>query len=545
MDIAAIIRRHAALKQKRLFIEQHWRRCYDYTYPLRGARLSLLGGSGGLTDAMGYQSYAANKQAQIFDGTATDSCRILASAYVSGLTPSNSLWLGLGMNGIEDEGEDDGLDDESRVFLSDAAHDLWVNIHASNYDTNAYECFLDFVISGAFALFVDEDPEIGGLVTEQWPIAGLWYACSKPGGPVDIVHREVHMAAEQAVNQYGPNMVSESTRQKSIFKPDEIIPVLQTIYPRGASMGKLPQNLPFASCHFELQTQHQLRESGYHEMPVIIPRSLLIPDSAYPVGTMWDALPDTKSLNKAVEMSFSNMDLALAGMWIAEDDGVLNPRTVKVGPRKIVVANSVDSMKPLVPGGDFQLAAIEIERLQRQIRKILMADQLEPQMKAGQPPTATEVQVRVELIRQLLGPMYSRGQAEFLKPFVTRCFGLAYRAGVFGMAPEGLQNRTINITYKNPMARSQQAVDVGAMDRHELSLMNEAKGTGKMEILDNYDWDKGARRRAELLGVPADLTPSKDEVEALRKAREEKQQQQQQLAVAAGAAQQVTEGAAA
>jgi hypothetical protein len=41
-------------------------------------------------------------------------------------------------------------------------------------------------------------------------------------------------------------------------------------------------------------------------------------------------------------------------MWIAEDDGVLNPRTMKVGPRKVIVANSVDSMKPLDLGRRLQ-----------------------------------------------------------------------------------------------------------------------------------------------------------------------------------------------
>jgi hypothetical protein len=82
-------------------------------------------------------------------------------------------------------------------------------------------------------------------------------------------------------------------------------------------------------------------------------------------------------------MSFANMDLAIAGMWIGEDDGVLNPRTLKVGPRKVVVANSVDSLKPLEPPGNFELGAIEMQRLQRAIRKVLMADQLEPQPQPG------------------------------------------------------------------------------------------------------------------------------------------------------------------
>jgi hypothetical protein len=203
------------------------------------------------------------------------------------------------------------------------------------------------------------------------------------------------------------------------------VTIIQCVYPRPAPHGKLAPNLPFASVHIEKDTRKLVREKGYHEQPVIAPRWLLIPNSVYPVGPVFDALPDIKSLNKAVEMSFANMDLAIAGMWIGEDDGVLNPRTLKVGPRKVVVANSVDSLKALEPPGKFDLGAIEIQRLQRAIRKVLMADQLEPQAQPGKdgrpgaPITATQAQINVELIRQLLGPIYGRWLAEFVKPLLT------------------------------------------------------------------------------------------------------------------------------
>ncbi|WP_239505045.1 portal protein, partial [Serratia marcescens] len=98
-----------------------------------------------------------------------------------------------------------------------------------------------------------------------------------------------------------------------------------------------------------------------------------------------------KELNETKRMEKAAQDLAISGMWIAEDDGVLNPRTVKVGPRRIIVANSVDSMKPLLTGSDFNVAFTAEERLQASIRKIMMADQLQPQ--DGPAMTATEVHV--------------------------------------------------------------------------------------------------------------------------------------------------------
>lgn len=536
-DVDKIIRRHEQLKRKRSSLENTWRECYDFTYPLRGAKLAIGTGSGNAaSDETAAHSYARAQIARIFDSTATDAVRLLASGLVAGLTSANSRWLGLGVNGIDD----DDLPDDARIWLDEAADLIWQNIHASNYDTVGFECMVDIVVAGWALLFVDEDPDEGGYTFEQWNLANTWAAASKPGGTLDTFHREVAMTAEQCVNEYGQNMVSAATRGKAQKSPDDLVTIIQAIYPRTDGNGRLARNMPIASCHIERDTKTELRESGYHELPLIAPRWLLVPDSVYPVGPVFDALPDIKSLNKAVEMSFANMDLAIAGMWIGEDDGVLNPRTLKIGPRKVVVANSVDSMKPLEPPGKFELAALEIERLQRSIRRVLMADQLEPASrptpKGGRPPmTATEVQVRVELIRQLLGPLYGRMQAEYLQGLVTRCFGLALRAGVLGNPPRSLAGRLVAVRYTSPLARSQKLVDVAAMDRYETTLLQEAQLVPS--VVDNYDMDKASRKRAELLGVPADLMVDEDDRDAAREQRQQQAAQKQVAAVAAPAVQ--------
>lgn len=542
-DIARIMRRHDQLKRKRSLLELNWRECYDFTYPLRGAQLSLTaGGANPWMDENAAQSYARSQIAKIFDSTATDSVRILASALVSGLTPSNSRWVGLGVNGMDE----DAMPDDAAKWLDEAADLIWKNIHNSNFDQVKYECEVDMAIAGWFVMFIDTDPDDGGYVFEQWGLAGVYAAASKPAGRLDIFHREVSMTAEQAVNTYGEEMVSSQTRRIAEQSPDQNITVIQVVGPRPGPHGFLSKNLPIESVHLERDTRKLVRERGYQEHPVVAPRWLLVPNSVYPVGPVFDAIPDIKSLNKAVEMTFSNMDLAIAGMWIAEDDGVLNPRALKVGPRKVIVANSVKSMEPLKPPGQFDLGAIEIQRLQRQIRKVLMSDMLEPQpqpgQKPGQPITATQAQINVELIRQLLGPVYGRMLVEDLLYTVTRCFGLAYRAGALGQAPQSLQGRELVVKYMSPIARSQKLVDVSAMDRYETTLAQEI-AAGRPEVADNYDWDKAARKRAQLLGVPQDLTVDEDVRDQKRKDRASQQAAQQTAAAAAPVLAQAMKGA--
>jgi hypothetical protein len=258
------------------------------------------------------------------------------------------------------------------------------------------------------------------------------------------------------------------------------------------------------------------------------------------VGPVMDALPDARTLNELCKMDLAAGDLAIAGMWIAEDDGVLNPRSVKVGPRKIIVANSVDSMKPLQSGSNFQYAETKIARLQASIRKILMADQLQAQ--DGPAMTATEVHVRVALIRQLLGPVYGRLQAEYLQPLITRCFGIAYRAGVLGQPPQSLAGRNYSIRYISPLARSQKLEEVTAIDQYVAGAM--AAAAVDPSVMDNVDLDEAQRIRGDALGVPSAVIRSKADVSARREQRaadaQAAQQQEQQAAMQQQAVQAAT-----
>ena len=71
-----------------------------------------------------------------------------------------------------------------------------------------------------------------------------------------------------------------------------------------------------------------------------------------------------------------------------------------------------------------------------------MADQLPPI--GTQQMTATEINTRVEIIRQQLGPLYGRLQSEFLMPLLDRCFGLALRSGVLPPPPRELWVQTFH-----------------------------------------------------------------------------------------------------
>lgn len=515
--VSMLVRRLERLEQLRQPYEQVWADCFDHSFPIRG---SGLVSTSNLT-----AQQALDRKAKLLHGVATEAGRTLAAALVSGAVPSSSVWALLSVSNADDEG---------KSWLEQAGKQLHEEVHASAFDAAVYECAQDMVGAGWFALYIDQDRDAGGFQFEQWPLSQVYASSTKAHGLIDTVFRKYTLTAEQCVREFGDAGVSQTTLKKSVEEPDAPICLCHAIYPRTPYVvnARLAKNLPIASCHFEVETQHRLRESGYHEMPVIVPRWAVIPGSVYAIGPMFDALPDARQLNELMRMDAMNAELAIAGMWIAEDDGVLNARSMKVGPRKVIVANSVDSVKQLSAGGDWQLAEARIIALANSIKRVLMADQLQPQ--DGPVRTATEVHVRVGQIRQLLGPIYGRLQAEWLAPMVERCFGLMYRAGLFGEAPQSLGGGSLKVKYNNPLARAQRLEDVAAIERLNGDLIGLANlgqvAPGAVAALDVIDFDANVRTIVEGLGVPMKNTRNAEELAQFRDARAKQQAAQQQQA---------------
>jgi hypothetical protein len=498
-----------------------WRACFEATYPERADGLQ-----GDVIDAQSAQ----NKKADLMDPTATDGVRLLSSSVMSGMTPANSVWFGL------DVGEET---DEERRWLDKTAETMWEAIHGSNYDAAKFEAVVDSACAGWFVLYVDEDRDAGRLQFEQWPLSQCRIASSKQGGRIDTVFRRFKLTAEQAVGEYG-DKVSDRVKKDAADKPDSPHEFMHCIYPRAkfATGSKLAKNLPVASVHIECSTKEMVRESGYHESPVIVPRWMQLPNSPYAIGPVSAALPAIRSLNELLKMEAIAVARAAAGVYVAEDDGVLNPRVIKIKGGSVIVANSVDSIKPLPSGADFNVSFSKADQMRAEIRKLLMADQLQPQ--DGPAMTATEVHVRVALIRQLLGPLFGRFQAEDLAPTIDRVFGLMFRRGrpeLGGMPgevllddpPESLGGLSFRVRYQSPLARAQKLEDVSAMERLSVIAANLAAG-GKPEALDLLDADQILRLSSDGLGAPAKALKDEKAVDAYRKAQAEQQAQQAQQA---------------
>jgi hypothetical protein len=114
---------------------------------------------------------------------------------------------------------------------------------------------------------------------------------------------------------------------------------------------------------------------------------------------------------------------------------------------------------------------------------------------------------------------------------INRCFGLAYRAGVFSPPPQSLAGRSFNVKYVSPLARAQQLEDVTAVERLYADLGAIAQAKQDPTVFDVVDDDEAARVVQEGLGAPARIMRKAEDVRMIRDARAKAQQQAQQQAV--------------
>lgn len=517
-----IERRYQQLRSQREQSDHIWKEVFEYLAPERA-----IGWYNDSTDSNA--GTTAAQRAQLFDSTAIDSSEVLKSNIASWMTPENSRWFGL------DAGQED---ERATTWMDGAAQFLFEHIHSAGFGAVSGECYSDLIPAGWFVLYIDEGKDeqgrpAGGYNFEQWPLHQCYVASSKPAGRVDTIYRIFSPTVEQLVAEYGIDKVSDEAAKKfREGKLTEKLEVLWTIEPQRSDAGKLSKNMPFRSVHVEREKKHVLREAGYHEFPCAVPRWRLIPGTPYATGIGSNVLPDVKTLNQIKKLELMSLDIAVGGMWKAVDDGVLNPRTVRIGPRKIVMMASLESMAPLETGANFNVSFSKCEQLQASIRRTLMSDMLTPV--GGPVRSATEISQNMNQIRQLMAPILGRLQSEFLQVLIERCFNIAYRAGALvatlGPVPEGLLDGDYTVKYISPLARSQKLEEVNAIDQYAAGLFAAAASAQDATLLDGLKMDDAMYEKGLALGVPAKLLRGPEELAEKREMDSKNRQQAQQAA---------------
>lgn len=479
-----MLARHQRALDARRPLEALWQGCYDMALP------RPAGGPA------------------VFDATAADAAEQLAASLLAELTPPWSRWFGLAP--ARGAAEVPGL----AAALEDAAETLQRHFDHSNFAIEMHQAFLDLVVAGTGVLLVEEAP-LGEPSAFRFAAVPLRAAVLEEGadGRLSIVYRQAKLSATQLACRYPGAALPEAVRRAvQPRQPEE-----------PAAYGVVPGFGPLATQHDPAATHHLveavwpardgirylavladdpqrpvvLSEGRFAESPFIAFRWLKAPGETYGRGPVMKALPDIRTANTVVELVLKNASIACTGIWQADDDGVLNPATIRLVPGAIIPkAPGSAGLTPLAAPGNFNVSELVLQDLRTRIRGALLADRLAP-LETTQ-MTATEVVERSVQAARLLGATYGRLQAELLTPLVTRCLGILRRRGEIPAAL--LDGRRATLRYESPLARAQGRADA----QNTIGFLQAVAKLGG-EAAAQIDPAAATRWLARTLGVPPEV----------------------------------------
>ena len=505
-----IKKRYNEMSSNRGTWEDHWQEILDYVMPRKADIVT--------------KRISGDKRTEVlFDSTAITANNLLAASLQGTLTSPSRQWFYLK---IRDEEVNE--DREVQLYLEDSAKRMYDVFNQTNFNTEVHELYLDLCSIGTGCLFVEEGNKgfDEDLIHFQTLHISEFYIHENVAGYIDTLYRKYKLTARQAVQEFGEDNVGPKILECASMKPDKKFNFIHAVDPREdyeRVFGESDTKLPFHSCHVCEEEKMVVRTGGYNEFPYLVPRWSKATGEIYGRSPSYNALPDIKTLNKAVEIGLKAWSKAIDPPLLVQDDGVIG--RVRMTPGGITVIRNDAAVKPFQSGANMQVTTFKEAELKTAIRQAYYSDQL--QLQQGPQMTATEVQVRYELMQRLLGPTLGRFQSEFLNPLIERVFGIMFRAEAFVQEPNLLQGQSIDIEYVGPLARSQRMEEAVAVERlYQLAMQLAQADPSVMDILDH---DEAIRARAELLGVPKSVLRGRAEVDELRQARMQQQAMQQEM----------------
>lgn len=513
---------------ERLNIESTWALLAEFILP---------NANGGF---FGDQSKGIRKDRRVFNSVGSQANRDLASFLHATITNPAMDWSKLRFRS-------DMLnnDKESVTWMQDSIKKVHVAFNESNLNAEIGEGWAQIGALGTMAIFHEEITDEYGQFEKfnftTWHLSEIAYA-ENHLGLVDTIFRKFTMTLKQLFEKFG-TAIGPDLLDKLESSPLEEYHLYHAIYPRmpkdikySADGVALPINRPFASCYVLCKGNRLLREDGYYEFPVYVPRWSTLPAEIYGYGPGHTALSDVRSLNKVWEEGLKALAKSVNPPIFSTKQNMF---TADLRPGKINQVRDVNQIKEFVTQSRMDLLQFSIENLTQTIRSAFYIDKLllPPRTETGE-MTAYEVAQRLEQLQQILGPVVSRFNDELLTPLIMRSLKILQRNGVINPYPEavieaartsGTKAIDVEILFVNSLARSQQLSELRNVQTFIQEAMMMAQGLQNPGLLDKIDFDEVLEYSAKIRGIPEQMLKSDQDVEAERAERNKQMQMAQAL----------------
>ena len=507
IPVGQIIQRYKSAKAKKDNWQSVYEDCYRYALPNRNLYEGYY--EGGVS--------GQNKMPDVFDSTAISSTQQFANRVQSGLFPPQTNWCKLEPgNDIPEEAQQDVT-----KVLEMYSDKMFSVIRNSNFDLAMGEFLLDLCV-GTGVMLIQPGDETTPIRYTSIP---MYLVSLEEGahGQVENVYRRIKCRAEQIQVMYPDAKLNQTLTQCLNDTPTKEIELLE------ATIKDLETGFYYYCLVYEKE-KYKLVDRQMNSSPWVVSRYMKAAGEVYGRGPLTVAIPDIKTLNKVKELLLKNASLAIAGVYTAADDGVLNPNTMVLKPGAIIpVARNGgpqgESLRPLQRSGDPQLSQIVIDQLVMSIKRILLDESIPRDDMSAR--SATEIQQRAQELAQNLGSAFGRLISEVMNPVIQRTLTIMDQQGLIEL-PLKANGLEVKITPVSPIAMSQNSNDVNNVVQFaQIVAQLGPEGATALKIGEITDYI------AEKLGVPAALRNTPQErAQIVQQAQQmaEQQQQQQQMA---------------
>jgi hypothetical protein len=238
-------------------------------------------------------------------------------------------------------------------------------------------------------------------------------------------------------------------------------------------------------------------------------------------GPLLHAMPAIKTCNLTVELILENAEMAIAGIYTAEDDGVVNVDNIELLPGTIIPIAPGSQMRALNSAGNFDVAQLILGDMRANIKRALYNDMLGNPDKT--PMSATEVSTRMADLSRQIGSAFGRLQTELIEPFIRRVIWILKKQGRITLPT--VNGRQVRIRATSPLAQAQKHQDVTTVAGY-VQTIGQMFGPQMTNVL--VKSEQASAYMAEKLGIPAELLRSDKERAQLMQMMQQAMAQQSQ-----------------
>jgi hypothetical protein len=522
-------RRKRGLINIRTDHEDHWQELADFIAPNRYRPDARV------------QKGQKNRQ-RIIDPTGGVALRTLQSGMQAGITSPSRPWFRLTTFNRE-------LREVKAVkdWLFVVQTRMREVFAASNFYTTMHRGYGDLGLFGQAPMLINEDRD--DYIRCMGTVHGQFWMAADQRGVVSTLYRRMDLTVEQCVARWKGSVSPLVRRFYDRSDYDELVTVWHAVEPRlDRDPTKIDaRNMSWASNYWEDGDERlnaMLQESGFKTNPIVAPRWDLVADEDhYGVSPGMDALPEVKMLQTEQIRKGEGIDHQVRPAMLANSALRNKPHSRLPGTVTFVddVANGMRPVREVVPQINYLME--DIRDVRDRINSVFFADLflMINQMEGIQPRNEMEIAERKEERLIQLGPVLERMHTEALGPSIDRVFDLMMARKAFPPPPRELENEELKVDFISILAQAQRAIGVGAIERTVGFVGNLA--AIDPEVVDKIDRDQIVDEYSDMVGMPANLIRSDDDVAAIRAERQRLKQAQQQAEMMATAAPALKDGA--